>query len=94
MIAHCLVGFLDEQLVASRHGHDSETIRNGRSSRAWLDALWTYESLWPDPEVRACYPELAKRLRAERRQTWPAPVAIASAAGSAQPSLSLVLRYN
>jgi glycosyltransferase involved in cell wall biosynthesis len=70
LLSHCLVGFVDRELVAYRIGHDSETTRNTRTHRAWLDRLWIYEALWRDPEVRATYPDLALDLRAERRQAW------------------------
>jgi glycosyltransferase involved in cell wall biosynthesis len=63
-----LVGFVDEPLATYRWLDGSERDTYSRTGRAWLDLLWTLETIARDRELGDAYPEIDALLRKERRQ--------------------------
>lgn len=70
LFTHCRVGFIDEQLVTYRWGHDAENASVTQLRNDWIEQAWILEGLASDEEVRRAYPEIDQRLRRERRQTF------------------------
>jgi glycosyltransferase involved in cell wall biosynthesis len=93
LLAHALVGFVDEPLVTYRRGHESADVVNSRTRNDWTDLLWTIESLAADAEVRQAYPELKNLLRAERRQAWRTAARLGRVRGEQAVPLGPYFRY-
>ena len=69
ILPHSLVGFIDEQLVTYRWGHESESTKLAQR-RNWIDRLWLLEALALDTDVRRAYPQVDDLRRVERKQTY------------------------
>lgn len=70
LFAHARVGFIDEQLLTYRWGHEAENISIARLGHDWIEQLWILEALACDHEVRRAYPQIDKKLEKERRQAF------------------------
>jgi len=70
MLAHARVGFIDDQLVTYRWGHEAENASMSRTQRDWIEQLWILEGLARDEEVRRAYPQVDVKLHKERRQAF------------------------
>jgi glycosyltransferase involved in cell wall biosynthesis len=93
LLSHCLVGFIDADLVVYRRGHDSVTGQSGLRRNHWTDLLWTLEALAGDGELCAIHPELHRLLRAERRQAWRTAARLGHPRGGAAVPLQPYLSY-